>query len=825
MIQPPAPKAARPPRPAPRPARLACACAAALGLAAGAPEPASAAEAAACVPGPPGWVRQGLRIPVVAPADEAPDDPRIQLEADRLSGRTGESLLAEGRASLRRGVLTLQADRMEYRQREDRVQASGEVMLQRGEDRYLGSELDLNTEHQEGYFLEPRFYLGRTRAGGRADRVDFIGRNRMVVTDAAYSSCELVDGETPPWVLTTRRVRLDFDANEGLAEGAVLRFHGVPILALPVLSFPVTDARKSGWLPPLITTSSRTGVGVSVPYYWNIAPNLDATLTPTLLSKRGAGLQAELRYLMPDWSGEVDVFGLPNDLNTGRARGALRWTHRGELPGDIRHDTHLLRVADDDHWKDGLRGADSLTPRLLASTAQAQQRRLLGAGPLGEVEQHLYARLQHWQVLQDTTAGAQIEPPYQRTPQLGALWSSRGGPLQWSLQTEFNRFTHTDASRGGGSRLHALGQAAWPLGDEGLRVTPRLHFNAAGYQTDQPMGDGRTRAGRLVPGFSLDSAWSLERETRGFGRALTQTLEPRLLYAYTPWRDPRNLPNYDSAPLDFNATTVFSENAFSGVDRVSDAHQVTGGLTTRYLDRATGAELARLGIAQRYLLRDQRITGDGVPLTSRFSDVLVQGSLTAMRDWSLDASLQFNPDTDRVVRTITSARWNPGPLRTLYVSHRLKRGASEQIAVGWQWPLADLAGPWRRMTDALSPPTPAEQAARQRAASSCEGRVYGVGALDYSLKDRRVSGAIVGFEYDAGCWIGRVVARRQSTSLQASSTQLMLQLELVGLSRLGTNPLTVLKDNIPGYQLLRDPRAASVPSVSNPASGGAADTP
>jgi LPS-assembly protein len=265
---------------------------------------------------------------------------------------------------------------------------------------------------------------------------------------------------------------------------------------------------------------------------------------------------------------------------------------------------------------------------------------------------------------------------------------------------------------------------------------------------------------------------------------------------------------------------------FSGVDRVSDAHQITGGLTTRYLDRRSGAELARLGVAQRYRLADQRITADGDTATSRFSDVLVQGSINAIQNWTLDSSLQFNPDSDRVVRTITSVRYSPGPLRTLYASHRLKRSASEQLALGWQWPIDGLLSPLIRLFDG-----PAVDMATRRSASAsaCEGRLYGVGALDYSMKDRRLSGAIVGFEYDAGCWIGRVVARRQSTSLQAASTQLMVQLELVGLSRLnaGTNPLTVLKDNIPGYQLLRDPRAAgtSATAVHPPATGGDTHTP
>ena len=801
-----------------RPVTRACLLLALSGAAAGAH--AQAGAPAACRPGAPAWVREGggLQLPWTGEAGGA-DAEQVQVEADRLSGQTGRSLLAEGRATLRRGVLSLQADRIEYLQDDDRVRASGSVRLDRDDGHFLGTELDLQTEHQEGYFLSPRFYLGRTQAGGRAERVDFIGRNRMVVRAAAYSSCDLVDGETPAWVLTTRRVRLDFDANEGVAEGAVLRFQGVPILALPVMSFPVTDARKSGWLPPMISTSSNSGLGLSAPYYWNIAPDQDMTLTPTLMSKRGAALETEYRYLQPGWSGEANLFALPKDLQTGQARWALRSAQRGslDLAGGLRYDWSVLRASDGDYWKDGLRGAESLTPRLLSSSGRLGQTRLLRTGGwLGDVEQRFYARVQQWQLLQDSASGTRIATPYQRAPQVGVQWSDHGGALQWSLQTEANRFTNVDTTQIQGSRAHLLGQVALPLGDAGWRVTPKLSLNSASYQTDTPMSDGRRHASRTIPGFSLDSAWTLERETAGFGRALVQTLEPRLLYAITPWRDQSALPNFDSAALDFNATTVFSDNVFSGVDRVSDANQVTAGLTTRYLDRSSGAELARFGIAQRYLLRDQRITADGVPLSSRFSDVLLQASVGLVPSWTFDTSLQFNTDTDRLVRTITSVRWAPEPLHSIYLSHRLKRGASEQLALAWQWPLSDLASPLARLMGGSA----AAAAARPSASPTgeCRGRLYGVGGLDYSLQDRRMSSAILGLEYDAGCWIGRFAARRQSTSAQNASTQLMLQIEFVGLSRLsaGSNPLSLLKDNIPGYQMLRDPRGTAADNPGAP---------
>ena len=237
------------------------------------------------------------------------------------------------------------------------------------------------------------------------------------------------------------------------------------------------------------------------------------------------------------------------------------------------------------------------------------------------------------------------------------------------------------------------------------------------------------------------------------------------------------------------------------------SNQLTAGVTTRFLDAATGAEALRLGVVQRYLFRDQRITADCTPsadplaapdctpLTQRFSDLLLLGSTNLSRRWTLDGSIQYSPDLKRTVRSILGARYSPGPYRTFGVTYRLARGLSEQVELGWQWPVYGR--------------TPLEARAEGSAGGSCQGSWYSVGRINYSMRDSRITDSVIGFEYDAGCWIGRVVAERLSTGRSEATTRLLLQLELVGLSRLGSNPLQVLKDNIPGYRLLREPRSAT----------------
>jgi LPS-assembly protein len=731
-----------------------------------------------------------------SPRGEAARRLPITLNAQTVTGSPDLDAVAEGHAEFRRGGMRISADKLRYEQADDLATALGNVRISRDGNVYTGPELQLKVERFEGFFLKPTYHFARTGAGGVAKRIDFLDDQRAIATAATYTSCPADGSGDPAWLLTTTKVNLDFGTNTGVAEGAVLRFYGVPILAAPKMSFPLSDERKSGWLPPSMGLDSKSGFQFSIPYYWNIAPNRDATVTPEISTRRGASVETEFRYLEPSYGGDVKLNLMPNDRVTGNSRYALTAGHDSDFGNDLLLKMRVLRVSDDDYWKDFPRDvSSSLTPRLLASDFQISR-------PFGDW--NTYARVQKWQVLQTTDPTTRIEAPYERAPQIGARYTGRVGPgFELGFETEFNRFTNpANASltpRPTGSRVHALGSIAWPYTTPGWTLTPKLAFNAASYSIEQPFGSTSTAANgtRVIPTVSLDSAWVFERDTTFFGKPMRQTLEPRLLYVNTPYRDQSGLPNFDAYAKDFNFDSIFSDNAFSGVDRVSDAHQVTAGVTTRFINPESGAERLRLGIAQRYLLRDQLITPDAQPLTRRFSDLLLLASTTVIPSWTLDSSLQYSPDSNRVTRSIVSARYSPGPYRTISATWRLTRGLSEQVELGWQWP---LFGP--------TPDTPRRNAGAESSVG-CKGSWYGVGRINYSTLESRLVDAVAGVEYDAGCWIGRIVATRQSTGLSEATTRLLFQLELVGLSRLGSNPLQVLKDNVPGYKLLREGRAVA----------------
>lgn len=780
-----------------------------------APPPSAASDAAGALEPLPLQPSHQLAPPPRGPGKAALP---MFLEADTLSGETDIGLHASGKVRLRRGGMTVRADRLDHTASDNTAHFIGNVRVDNLGNVYEGPEAKVQLDTSAGWFLSPTYRFARTGAGGRAERFDFIDEDHSRATRATYSSCTREDGAEPAWELTTSSVELDFEQDVGTAKDAVVRFYGVPILGAPSLTFPLSDARKSGWLPPSFDISDRSGFELEVPYYWNIAPNRDATLAPVYATRRGPGLNTEFRYLEPDFSGEWHADVMPHDQLADRERWRASVRHQHEIGSHTKAVLDLQRVSDDDYWKDYPRGVRGITPRLLGSRAALEQRldtRALGLARIGTQQLDLFARVQDWQDLQTDDPTTNFVAPYRRAPQVGLAGFGDWGGLQWSLDTQVNRFTHVDPDLPTGTRWHALASMAYPVqpipGVIGWTVTPRISLNAADYALDQRTAAGRRSISRAIPTFSLNSAWVLEKPGRWFGRDYVQTLEPRLQYLRTPFKDQADIPQFDSAPLDFNADSIYADNAFSGVDRVSDAHQVSAGLTARLIDPATGAEALRLGIVQRYLLSDQRITADGEPLTQRLSDLLLLGSTSVIPNWYLDSTLRYNADANLIERTTFTARYSPGAWRTAALTYRATRSQNRQIDIGWQWPIAGqvpLPGGGRALTPAAAVAAAANAGERPAGAASSAGCTrgtwYSVGRLNYNLLDNRITDSLLGIEYDGGCWIGRIVAERLSTGRAEATTRLMFQLELVGLSRLGASPLRSLRENIPGYRLLRE---------------------
>ncbi|MEO8119704.1 MAG: LPS-assembly protein LptD, partial [Rhodoferax sp.] len=717
------------------------------------------------------------------------------IYGERLFGRPDLETVVEGNAVLRRGDMVIKADRLEYDQSTDLAKAAGQVRINRAGNVYEGPLLELKLESFEGFFNEPRYYFLKNDSHGEADRVDFLDDQRAVIHNATLTTCRRLPGPSwmPDWILRANTISMDNEEDVGTAEGALLSFKGVPLLPMPYLSFPLSDKRKSGLMPPTLGLDNINGAEVSVPYYWNIAPNRDATFTPTLMSKRGVNLGSEFRYLEANYAGQLRLDVMPVDKLRDSNRWGLSYGHQGTLnnsltsrltDGGMALNLNLNRVSDDNYWRDFNRATTSGTQRLLPTDASLSWTNGYFSSSV---------RTLKWQTLQDVTAP--IIPPYDRLPQLATHYvRSNLDGVDYSVDADYTQF-QADRSltlQPNAQRAFSLLQVSRPwLAPAGF-ITPKLQLHATNYQFETPLANGTNSANRVVPTFSLDTGLVFERDANYFGRGFRQTLEPRAFYVNTPYRDQSLLPNYDSGASDFNFATIYTENAFVGNDRISDSNLLTLGVTTRLLDPDTGAEAARFGIAQRLRFSDQNVTlPGGAPAAEGISDILLGASVNWDPKWAFDSTVQFNPTTEKSVRSTIGARYSPGNYRVVTGAYRYQRDVSEQLSVGWQWPVNDL---WGDRGQDLG-------AGRGQG----DGRWYSVGRLNYSLNEGKLVDAVVGFEYDAGCWLGRAVLERLQTSTTAVSQRIMFQLEFVGFTRLGVSPLKTLKDNISGYQYLREP--------------------
>jgi LPS-assembly protein len=714
------------------------------------------------------------------------------FRGDRIRGRPDLETVIEGHAELRKSDFTILADTLEYYQPTDQARASGNVRINRSGNVYEGSLLELKVEAFEGVFLQPRYQFLQNNVHGQADSAHFLNEHQTVVHNATYTSCRRQPGPDwmPDWVLRAASINLDSAEDIGTAQNAVLHFKNVPIIATPSISFPLSGKRKSGVLPITAGIDNINGTEVSVPYYWNIAPNRDATITTTMMTQRGVDMGAQFRYLEPGYSGTLQTNFMPSDALRSMDRSGVSWQHQGTvatgLPGmhAILLNMNLNRVSDDNYWRDFTRSGAALTQRLLPNDVLAQW---------GQDGVRMQARHLRWQTLQDATAP--IVPPYDRVPQL-TLAHSQYFPSGWDWNAEID-LTQFEADRQRTNQPNALRSYAqlqlsrpW-IGAAGF-IIPRVQLHATQYQFDAPLRNSAQAADSVIPTFSLDSGLVFERETTFRGNALLQTLEPRLFYVYTPFHDQSLLPNYDTGVNDFSFATIFTENAFVGHDKIADNDLLTLGLTSRILDAQSGAQWAKFGVAQRLRREVQRVTllPGQAPAEAGLSDILLGASVAINDRWALDSTTQYNPKTEQSVRSVIGARYSPGNYRVFNAAYRFQRDLSEQIDLSGQWPLNDLWGD--RGNNLVA------------GQGLGEGRYYLVGRLNYSINENRLVDTLVGVEYDAGCWISRLVLERIQTSAATATERLMFQLEFLGFGRLGISPQKTLTQSISRYQNLRD---------------------
>lgn len=702
----------------------------------------------------------------LTPLPKKSDEPRpVFVRANRIYGKNEIETIAEGDVELRKVGTVLTADKLTYWPADDETEAIGNVVLTQERGVVSGPKLRLRIGDQTGVFETPTYVFRQesrregvvlTAIGrGEAERIDFEGEDKIALRNATYSTCKPGNNS---WYARVENLHLDYERQEGDGDNGTVYFKDVPILYSPWVSFSLDNSRKTGFLAPTFGSTSKGGFDLTVPFYWNIAPNRDATFVPRVFSKRGVQLSSEFRYMDSTYQGNARVEYMPNDQIRGISRHAFSWVHEQALAPNLFGRLNLNGVSDDYYYTD-----------LSSRIGITSQTNLIRQGQLIYSQDwwNLQAQVLRYQTIQPNPS-APVPVPYQLTPQL--TLNARQPDLfgvDAAMFGQYSNFSHPTNVEG--QRTVAYPQLALPYVQPGYYITPKIGVHLSDYSLTRQVVGTPSSLTRSVPIMSLDAGMTFERETALFGRNVVQTLEPRLFYLNVPGRDQSRIPVFDSALADFNFAQIFSENLYTGQDRIADANQLTAAVTSRLIDPATGAESLRAMVGQRFYFRDQTVAlNAGDPLrNNKNSDFLAALTGKVLPHVSADAAVQYNMQNSQVSRFTLAGRYLPEPGKVLNASYRYTRDVLGQIDVTGQWPI--YAG-WHL-----------------------------VGRYNYSIKEGRAVETIGGVEYDGGCWIARAVVQRFAATVDQPSSAVFLQLELNDFSRIGSNPLELLRRSIQGY--------------------------
>ena len=700
------------------------------------------------------------------------DDPGepTRIEAGSLRyDRVADRYVLTGRPRLSRADQQIEADRAVYDAAEGRVEAEGSVryresgMLLEGARGEFFLEQDRGWAEQVDYRVEP----GHLHGSARQARVESATLSRL--RGVRITTCE--PGEED-WWLRASRVTIDREADEGHAFNGWLSFYGVPVFYLPYINFPLSDARKTGFLVPSFGSSDRSGTMVRVPAYWNIAPNLDATLAPTWYGRRGVLLDGELRYLLPWLSGEARQSVLPDDDLTGDTRWQVRQNHRAWLGRDFRATLDVHRVSDDDYLDDFGAGLDDSTVNNLESRSTVSYQR-----PNWGVD----ASAQVFQTVDPDVAPA--AEPYDRLPRV--RYRYRGPERRWwpevDLEARYDHFRHDAPElRTTGHRLDLVPRVSLPLRRPGYFLEPAVAWQHTRYRLDRVEPDAPERPSRSAPIASVDAGLFLERNFRMFGQRLLQTLEPRLFYLYVPEQD--ELPLFDTSlsGLSLSYNELFRTNRFTGPDRLGDANQLTVGLTSRLLGTTRGFEYLRVSAGQILFFRDR--------------EVQLRETLPAETTGRSDYVTELRVGLPAGLRGAADFRWDPEEFGNRQLRTSLSWRPSSRLVVNLGYRQEQVGGEAEQSEGDVSLGLPLGR------------RWHLLGGWQYSFDEDATLERFAGFAYGSCCWALRGIWRQYVSEREGDldagtlEQQFMVELELRGLGGVGDEIMAFLNSAVPGFR-------------------------
>ncbi|MDO9046693.1 MAG: LPS assembly protein LptD [Methylobacter sp.] len=675
----------------------------------------------------------------------------------------------------------------------------GSVYYSEDELALHGESASLNLASDQARLREALFISPATPLRGRAKTIYRESSSLSRYKGVAYTSCRPGNQD---WVVHASELKMNKISGKGSAKNAWLEFKGTPVFYSPYLSFPIDDRRLSGFLAPSFGNTQRGGISLSTPYYWNIAPNYDATFRPRYLAKRGAVLGGNFGYLTEMTRGTADLEFMPHDSLRDKSRYLAAIKNTTQFTSHINSNMDLNTVSDKDYFSD-------LGNALSMSTYSSF---LLSQANLGYVNKgvSLTGHVDNYQSIDKAITDEGL--PYRRLPQvnLNLNHSFNFMPLNTVMDAEYVHFQHDTILNG--QRANVRPSVTFPMQTASTFLTPKISLQHTQYLLSDPKG-GATLASdtisRTLPVFSTDSGLYLEKDMNIFNRSYLHTLEPRLFYLYVPKAVQDNIPIFDTAPNDFSFNSMFLENRFSGPDRVGDANQLTAALTTRLVDAKSGTEKLKLSVGQIVYFQDRKVIYPGFqetlpgyfPDTDKLSNLVADLNAGLTDHVSVSSGTQWNPHLNEFVRHSAMLHYINEPGEIVNMGYRYRKNTI----------YPDLSG--ARTFDIIQSDV------------SFHWPVYNdwsaVGRWTYSLLNNSTQESFFGVEKENCCWRFRVIGRRWINSINLntnpniqnslaidatgiSQTGVFLQIELKGLTGIGEKLDQFFEQQIYGYRAPKD---------------------
>ncbi len=703
-----------------------------------------------------------------------------RIEADSAIATDKNKIDFEGDVIITRNEQRLTADSANYNKADELFFAQGNVNISQPGVIFKGSKANYQLNKRQGKLESSSYMLPARPAQGKAKDINFKP-GLILMSSPTFSSCP---ANSQDWVIKSSQMELHTEEGYGEGEDVTLYLKDIPIIYTPYLRFPLNDERSSGFLLPEIGYSSNNGADFSTPYYWNIAPNMDATITPRVLTKRGFMLGTQFRYLGKNQSGKIygeylndqnyDENRDPDEVNVrGSAisenRGALSLQHQAQLAQNWTSQIDYNYVSDNYYIDDfGNNLKDRSETHLLREARVNYQDQYF----------NFTGRAQGYQeLLQDVNT-------YSRLPQLlfngYKTFTPSGIPVGAGFSTEAVQFVKNwdyNKNADEGTRYHLRPYLNMPLNRQYGFIKPKISLDMLQYDLNETQTAGvENDANRATPIFSLDSGLFFEKEMELFNTSMTNTLEPRLFYLYVPHKNQNTQAVFDSSLNQFTFNQLFRENRFSGVDRLGDANQLSFALTSRFFDNSNGFERFRASIGQILYFQDREVqlTSATAIETDSSSSIAAELASQFLPHWNTSLSMMFDPYQNRIDTSTYRLQYKADPFHIVNLDYTYKNDgvASEnynQVDVSTYWKIAPK---WR-----------------------------GLAHWNYSLYNNFNLETMLGVEYDSCCYAMRlVVSREQAYVSDDADTRIMLQMQFKGLGSIGNVSDGTLRDNIPGFE-------------------------